>query len=204
VLILAGTTPLGRRRFPSPLQRCLKGEIISTDSRQIFRELEIGTAKPTREQLREIRHHFIREEYRRALDGGDFGRKGRIRIEEILSVAMCPSRWEVNALLRALLDDSMRAKRDETGYDDLRAELQVRAWRPCMAIAGTRPELGIADESTRSPPDPAGIAVHRQRQERLSELQKEPAEPLPHPFKLYFLYADRQQTYERVNVRVTR
>ena len=53
-------------------------EIISADSRQIYRELEIGTAKPTAEELSQITHHFINsksvvEEY----DAGSFGREAR-------------------------------------------------------------------------------------------------------------------------------
>ena len=37
------------------------GEIVSADSRQIYRELDIGSAKPSEESLRDIKHHFINE-----------------------------------------------------------------------------------------------------------------------------------------------
>lgn len=59
LLIIAGPTAVGKTSFAIDLARYFKTEIISSDSRQFFKELSIGTAKPTNGELRTIPHHFI-------------------------------------------------------------------------------------------------------------------------------------------------
>ena len=59
LIIIAGPTAVGKTAVAIELARQLKTEIISADSRQFFREMTIGTAKPTVEELGQVGHHFI-------------------------------------------------------------------------------------------------------------------------------------------------
>ncbi|MCL5029340.1 MAG: tRNA (adenosine(37)-N6)-dimethylallyltransferase MiaA [Bacteroidetes bacterium] len=59
VIVIAGPTCSGKTSLAILLAEKLHSEIISADSRQIFRHLDIGTAKPSAEQLRKVKHHFI-------------------------------------------------------------------------------------------------------------------------------------------------
>ena len=59
VVIIAGPTAVGKTRVAIQLAKHFKTEIISADSRQCFKELNIGVAKPSEEELREVKHHFI-------------------------------------------------------------------------------------------------------------------------------------------------
>ena len=59
VVIIAGATAVGKTRVAIQLAKHFKTEIISADSRQCFKELNIGVAKPSEEELREVKHHFI-------------------------------------------------------------------------------------------------------------------------------------------------
>ena len=59
VLIIIGQTAVGKTRLSLDVASRLNAEIISADSRQIYRYMTIGTAKPTPEELREAAHHFI-------------------------------------------------------------------------------------------------------------------------------------------------
>jgi tRNA dimethylallyltransferase len=59
VIIIAGPTAAGKTAIAIELARQFKTEIISADSRQCFRELNIGVARPSEEELRSVRHHFI-------------------------------------------------------------------------------------------------------------------------------------------------
>jgi len=59
VLILLGPTGVGKTDVSILLAKALDTEIISADSMQIYRHMDIGTAKPTREQRAEVRHHMI-------------------------------------------------------------------------------------------------------------------------------------------------
>lgn len=59
VFIVQGPTASGKTSLAIDLARKLQTEIISADSRQFYREMSIGTAKPTNEELRQVKHHFI-------------------------------------------------------------------------------------------------------------------------------------------------
>ena len=59
LIYIAGPTGVGKTAFSIELAKKLKTEIISCDSRQFYKELEIGTCPPTKHQLKEIKHHFI-------------------------------------------------------------------------------------------------------------------------------------------------
>ena len=59
LFVIVGPTAVGKTALSIALAKQLGTEIVSADSRQVFREMEIGTAKPSAEELREVRHHFI-------------------------------------------------------------------------------------------------------------------------------------------------
>jgi tRNA dimethylallyltransferase len=59
LIVIAGPTAVGKTAVAIQLAKKLKTEIISADSRQFFRELTIGTAKPTASELEEVPHHFV-------------------------------------------------------------------------------------------------------------------------------------------------
>ena len=58
-LVIIGPTCSGKTSLALNLAKNLNTEIISADSRQIYKYLDIGTAKPTLEELNSIKHHFI-------------------------------------------------------------------------------------------------------------------------------------------------
>lgn len=59
VLVVVGPTASGKTSLGINIAKTLNGEIISADSMQIYKGLDIGTAKATREEQNEIRHHLI-------------------------------------------------------------------------------------------------------------------------------------------------
>ncbi len=59
LLIILGATGVGKTRLALQLARRLQGEIIGADSRQIYRYMDIGTAKPSPAQLALVPHHLI-------------------------------------------------------------------------------------------------------------------------------------------------
>ncbi|MFT4032497.1 MAG: tRNA (adenosine(37)-N6)-dimethylallyltransferase MiaA [Siphonobacter sp.] len=59
LLVIAGPTAVGKTDLCVHLAKELNTEIISADSRQFYRELSIGTAKPTAEETQGVKHHFI-------------------------------------------------------------------------------------------------------------------------------------------------
>lgn len=59
VIVIAGPTCSGKTKISLKLADILDTEIISADSRQVYRYLDIGTAKPSTSDLKKIKHHFI-------------------------------------------------------------------------------------------------------------------------------------------------
>lgn len=59
ILAVTGPTASGKTALAIELAKRLDGEIISCDSMQVYRGMDIGTAKPTREELASVRHHLI-------------------------------------------------------------------------------------------------------------------------------------------------
>ena len=61
LVVILGPTAIGKTNLSIKLAKHFKSEIISCDSRQFYKELNIGTAPPSKSQLRQVRHHFIQD-----------------------------------------------------------------------------------------------------------------------------------------------
>ncbi|HTK20145.1 MAG TPA: tRNA (adenosine(37)-N6)-dimethylallyltransferase MiaA [Mucilaginibacter sp.] len=59
LIVIAGPTAVGKTTAAIKLAQQLKTEIISADSRQFYREMSVGTAKPDADELAQAKHHFI-------------------------------------------------------------------------------------------------------------------------------------------------
>ena len=59
LIVLAGPTASGKTATAIKLAKALDAEIISADSRQFYKELSIGTAAPTADELAQVKHHFV-------------------------------------------------------------------------------------------------------------------------------------------------
>jgi tRNA dimethylallyltransferase len=106
VLVILGPTCVGKTQASLKLADILNGEIVSFDSRQIYRFMDIGTAKPTLEERERIPHHLIdlispNERFTAA----DYGRKAREIIREIVERKRYPIAVGGSGLyLRALIE----------------------------------------------------------------------------------------------------
>ena len=59
ILTIIGPTAVGKTKLAIDIAKHLNGEVIGLDSRQIYKEISIGTAKPSKINLKKIKHHFI-------------------------------------------------------------------------------------------------------------------------------------------------
>ncbi len=59
LIVILGPTASGKTELAIKLARKFNGEIVSADSRQVYRDLDIGTAKPTKKEQREVLHRLI-------------------------------------------------------------------------------------------------------------------------------------------------
>jgi len=89
ILAVVGPTASGKTPLAIELAESLQGEIVSADSRQLYRSLDIGTAKPTPAELHRVPHHFIdildpTDDY----SAGAFGQDARKLVSERLSAGI--------------------------------------------------------------------------------------------------------------------
>lgn len=90
-LAIVGPTASGKTKLSLIVAEKINGEIISADSRQIYRYMDIGTAKPTLEERQRVKHYFIDElDPNEEFNAGIFGEKGREIIEDIFSRGKIP------------------------------------------------------------------------------------------------------------------
>jgi tRNA dimethylallyltransferase len=61
VIVIVGPTASGKTKLSIELAKTINGEIISADSMQIYKHMDIGTAKPMREEMQGINHYLIDE-----------------------------------------------------------------------------------------------------------------------------------------------
>ena len=91
VLILVGPTASGKTEVSIRLAGELGAEIISADSRQLFKFMDIGTAKPSAAERARIKHHFVDElSPNEEMSAGEFGSRGREVIADIFRRGRIP------------------------------------------------------------------------------------------------------------------
>ncbi len=86
LIVIAGPTAVGKTALAIELAKHYHTDIVSADSRQFYREMSIGTAKPTVEELAQAKHHFVSshsvtEDY----NVGDFEQQGLQTLEQIFA-----------------------------------------------------------------------------------------------------------------------
>lgn len=84
LIVIVGPTAVGKTRVSIELAKQLNCEIVSCDSRQFFKEMSIGTAKPTKEEMDGVVHHFVdSHSIHTPYSVGDFEREGLAKLEEL-------------------------------------------------------------------------------------------------------------------------
>ncbi len=87
LIIVGGPTASGKTGFAIRLAQHFQTEIISLDSRQFYAEMDIGTAKPTEEELASAPHHFVGHiSIQQAYSVGDFVREALARLERLFKL----------------------------------------------------------------------------------------------------------------------
>ncbi len=139
VIVLVGPTCSGKTNLSLKLAQLIPSEIISADSRQIYKLLDIGTAKPSKSQLEKITHHLIdildpSENY----DASLFEKDSETVIDEIFKKNKAPivvggSGLYIKALIDGIFDTAdkdeeyrkkLHQKRKEFGNEFLYEELK--------------------------------------------------------------------------------
>ena len=91
VIVICGPTASGKTSLSIELAKKINGEIVSCDSMQIYKEMNIGTAKVTKNEMQGIRHYlidFVSPEDRYSV--ADYNRDAKKAIKEIIKKGKTP------------------------------------------------------------------------------------------------------------------
>jgi tRNA dimethylallyltransferase len=138
IVVIVGPTCSGKSNLSISIAKKLKSEIISADSRQVYKYIDIGTAKPSKFELKEIPHSFIDTlELDENFDVSSFEKQALVKIDNIIKNKVIPivtggSGLYVRALIDGIVDlesdDEIReelfSKKEKFGNDYLYHELE--------------------------------------------------------------------------------
>jgi tRNA dimethylallyltransferase len=86
LIYIAGPTGVGKTKTSIALAKAFDTEIISCDSRQFYKEMRVGTAVPSKEELAAVKHHFIENKsVKDTYTVADFEREAVKKIEELFT-----------------------------------------------------------------------------------------------------------------------
>ncbi len=91
IIVIVGPTSSGKTAYSIELAKKIGGEVISADSRQVYKGLDIGTGKVTKKEMRGIPHHLLDvSSPKKVFTAHDFVKVGRRAIEDILARGKTP------------------------------------------------------------------------------------------------------------------
>ncbi len=201
LIVITGPTAVGKTAHAIDLARQLDGEIVSADSRQIYRLMDIGTAKPSLDEQAAVRHHLI----------------DVVDPDESFTLA------EYQAAARAALDDIWARGKQPllVGGTGLYIKAVIQGWHipPVPPDPGLRRKLEAQDGGSLyerlQELDPAAaekidprnvrrtiraLEVCLSSGQRFSDLGQ--AQPPPYPVEITLLDMAREQLYARIDARV--
>ena len=205
LISLVGPTAVGKTVISIGLANALNTDIISCDSRQFYREMNIGTAKPTKEELSQATHHFINSHsIHDVFTAGDYEKEAftlvnkLFKTKDILILTGGSGLFEkavvegfdnlpkANVSLREKLNNEL----EENGIESILSQLKELDPDSYNSVEKTNPRRVLR-----------ALEIYLSEGKPLSYYQKQKE---PRPFKIIRigLTMEREKLYSRVNQRV--
>nr|WP_315420317.1 tRNA (adenosine(37)-N6)-dimethylallyltransferase MiaA [uncultured Pedobacter sp.] len=206
LISIVGPTAIGKTALAIQLAQHFGTAIISADSRQFFKEMAIGTAKPNAAELATVKHHFIdSHSVTQLFSTGDFEVEGLKTLEEIfqkhdLAIMVGGSGLYVNALINGLdempdIDLSIREKLNKQFKEEGLAVIQNQ-------LAQLDPEYFAKVDQQNPQRMIRGLEVYLSTGQKLSSMLSATKKERPFNIIKIGLNTDRAVLYNRINSRV--
>jgi tRNA dimethylallyltransferase len=206
VPFIVGPTAVGKTRLSAGIAERLDVEIVSADSRQLYRMLDIGTSKPPKELLRKVPHHlinFLRPD--EDFSAGMYSQVARKVIDQIAGRDRIPLVVGGSGLyIRALIDGLHTV---DVREDRIRISLRNRLIKEGVKklyseLKQIDPVLAEKIEPTDKQRIIRGLEVYLSTGKRLSEIQEQETDPAEFEPLIFGLKAEREWLYNVINARV--
>lgn len=203
VIVICGPTASGKTSLGIQIANLVNGEIISADSMQIYKDMDIGSAKPTIEERAQAVHHlvdFVDPDRRYSV--ADFKKDAESKIKEILEKNKVPiivggTGLYVNSLIYNI------------HYNEVETDLEYRKMLENIDVKDLyKIAEGIDSEALKkiASTDRKRISrileIYHSTGKTKTELEKESRHEPEYDYKIFVLNMDRQKLYDRINLRV--
>ncbi len=209
LVVIVGPTASGKTALSLALGERFGGEIVNCDSVAVYREFEIGTAKPSRKERVRVPHHLLDIcSPEQLMTAGDYARRGREVLAELKTRGRLPIVVGGTGLyLRALLEGLFPGpKRSEELRERLREATKKKGPGHLHRVLA-RMDRAAAEKihANDEPKLIRAIEVCLAARTRMSELWEQGREPL-RGFRILRVGLDpeRQQLYARINERAAK
>ena len=206
LLVIVGPTAVGKTDLCVQLAHELKTEIISADSRQFYKELSIGTAKPSLKEQGGVTHHFIdSHSIHEYFSPGDFERDALLRLTSLFEqhdfvIATGGSGLYLKALVEGLDDmpeidmelrNSLNVRLKEEGLYALFQELKLKDPQYASQVDAYNPQRVVR-----------ALEVCISTSKTYSEFRKSKSDVRPFKILKYCLDRPREELYQRIDARM--
>ena len=203
VIVICGPTASGKTSLGIQIAKLVNGEIISADSMQIYKDMDIGSAKPTIEERAQAVHHlvdFVDPDRRYSV--ADFKKDAESKIKEILEKNKVPiivggTGLYVNSLIYNI------------HYNEVETDLEYRKMLENIDVKDLyKMAEGIDSDALKkiASTDRKRISrileIYHSTGKTKTELEKESRHEPEYDYKIFVLNMDRQKLYDRINLRV--
>ena len=208
IICIAGPTASGKTALAVELAKLLDGEVVSCDSMQVYRRMDIGTAKPTKDEMQGIPHHMIDV----ADPEEDFSVSRYCQMAApIVDDIVARGKTAIIAGGTGLYMDSLMRGNDFAPFPSTgcREELEAQADREGMEAMLALLRAVDPDSAARLPVSDRkriirALEVYRETGETITA-HNEKTRQLPPRYRPVWLgldFADRQELYRRIDLRV--
>lgn len=208
LIVIGGPTACGKTGFSIKLAKEIGGEIISADSMQVYRYMDIGTAKVTPEEADGVPHYLIDEfdpdeEYNVML----FQQKAKAYMEEIWAKGKTPilvggTGFYINALL---YDNDFTETENDTSYREECYKLAQEQGPEVLfeRLKEVDPEYAAIMHANNVKRVTRALEYHYLTGQKFSEHNAEQKEKeTPYDAAVIILNMDREKLYERIELRI--
>lgn len=207
ILVIQGPTASGKSTLALEVAKELHAPILSADSRQFYKEMNIGTAKPTSEEQSQAKHYFIDTHSinEPSLTSAGFMKSGRELIHKLFEggtkyiVVTGGSGMFIDALINGLhpspsnpdVRTALNEEWDRDGITPLLMELKSKDPESHSKIDTNNPMRILR-----------ALEIIRVSGQTLKQIRELPKDHIPYPIKRFSISWKREDLYQRINMRV--
>ena len=207
VIVIGGPTASGKTALSIELAKQINGEIVSADSMQIYKDMNIGTAKPTKEEMSGIKHYlidFVSPEERYSV--ADYKEDAKKAIKEIIEKGKTPiivggTGLYIDSLIYEIEYPKIEIdlKYREELQERVKREGLEKLYEEAKKIDPVAMEkISVNDEKRTL----RVLEIYYQTGKKKSQLDKESRKEPEYDYKVFIITMDRKKLYERINKRV--